>query len=202
MSVRMQSFLTKFVYGALLGVLATGGCCPRCESRCTPRGPWQSPTVQATRALLVVNTAELRILQIDGRNVRPSCIGAGGVREYHIPAGLHTITATFRYAGRVGGGVIGAVHGAPLTLQHQFVVGHEYVPIYREHPVPKREAEHLAEAIAAVIATPERYWSLEIADLAQAGPDPEPEVREARQYCAYIDSRIAAADPPNSMRIR
>jgi hypothetical protein len=151
---------------------------------------------------LVVNTAELRILQIDGRNVRPSCIGAGGVREYHIPAGRHTITATFRYAGRVGGGLIGAVQGAPLTLQHQFVVGHEYVPIYREHSWPKRQAKHLAEALAAVIATPDRYWSLEIADLAQAGPDPEPEVREARQYCAYIDSRVAAAVPPNPVNTR
>jgi len=126
----------------LLGsvTLVPGGCCSRCGSRCTPRGPWQSPTIQATRALMVVNTEELRILRIDGRNVQPSCIGADGVREYHIPAGTHSITASFRYAARVSGGLIGAVWGLPATQRQQFIAGHEYVPVYREHVQPERLA--------------------------------------------------------------
>jgi len=43
----------------------------------------------------------------------------------------------------------------------------------------------------AIVAAPDRYWSLEIADLAEAGPDPEPEVKEARQYCAGIRRLVA-----------
>ncbi|UCD53516.1 MAG: hypothetical protein JSW27_12850 [Phycisphaerales bacterium] len=165
--------------------LALGGCCSRCGSRCTPQGPWQSPTIQATRALMVVNTEELRILRMDGRNIRPSCIGAGGVREYHIPAGTHAITASFRYAARVSGGLIGAVSGVPVTQRHQFVAGHEYVPVYREHARPEK-------------ARGDRTWSLDVVDLAQARPNPEPEVREARRYCAAIRNEMAAADPPGA----
>lgn len=167
--------------------LALGGCCSRCKSRCTPQGPWQSPTVRATRALMVVNTEELHILRIDGRNVRPSCIGAGGVREYYIPAGTHTVTASFRYAARVSGGLIGAVYGTPITQQRQFAVGHEYVPVYREHVRSDDDPE-------------DRYWSLEIVDLAQAGPDPEPEVGQARRYCATLHNWVAAADPSEPAR--
>ena len=182
------------VCSTLLVALAASGCCSRCGSKCTPQGPWQSPTIQVTRALLVVNTEELRILRIDGRNVHPSCIGAGGVREYHIPAGMHTVTATFSYAGPVSGGLTGAVQGAPITRQHQFVAGHEYVPVYREHLRHKPEAKYLVEAIAALIATPDRYWSLAIADLAEADPDPEPEVREARHYCTLIRGLATATN--------
>lgn len=161
--------------------LALGGCCSRCGSTCAPQGPWQSPTIQATRALMVVNTEELRILRIDGRNVHPSCIGADGVREYHIPAGMHTITATFRYAAPVSGGLVGAVWGVPMTQQRQFLTGHEYVPVYRQHA-------------RTATAGSDRYWSLNIADLAQAGPDPEPEVREAKRYCAVIRGLATTAD--------
>jgi hypothetical protein len=134
---------------------------------------------------MVVNTEELRILRIDGRNVHPSCIGAGGVREYHIPDGTHTITASFRYAARVSGGLIGTVWGLPVTLRQPFTAGHEYVPVYREHVRPGK-------------ARGERTWSLDIVDLAQARPNAEPEVREARRYCALIRNPIAAADPPES----
>lgn len=162
--------------------LVLGGCCSRCASRCTPQGPWESPTIQATRALMVVNTEELRILRVDGRNVHPSCIGAGGVREFHIPAGTHTITASFRYAARVSGGLIGAVWGQPVTQRQQFAAGHEYVPVYREHVQPEK-------------GRGERTWSLDIVDLAQARPNPEPEVRAARRYCAVIRNQVAAADP-------
>jgi hypothetical protein len=134
---------------------------------------------------MVVNTEELRILRIDGRNVHPSCIGAGGVREYHIPAGTHTVTASFRYATRVSGGLIGTVWGQPVTQRQQFTAGHEYVPVYREHARLEKGRGN-------------RTWSLDIVDLAQARPNPEPEVREARRYCALIRNQIAAADPPAS----
>ena len=79
MSVRTLRLFILSVCSTLLLVLAVGGC-SRCGSACTPQGPWQSPTIQATRALLVVNTEELRILRMDGRNVHPSCIGTDGVR--------------------------------------------------------------------------------------------------------------------------
>ena len=188
MSVRAESLSMSFAGSVLLValVVAGGGCCPRCGSRCIPRGPWQSPTIQATRALLVVNTKELHILRIDGKNVQPACVGADGVCEYYVPGGTHTITASFRYAAPVSGGLIGAVHGAPLTVRHQFITGHEYVPIYREHQGQEPETEYLLDAIASVVSAPDRYWSLEIADLAQARPDPEPEVEEARLYCRLI----------------
>lgn len=169
-----------------IGFAITAGCSSRCGSRCMPRGPWQSPTYQATRALLVVNTDELRILRINGRNVRPSCLGRAGVREYHLPAGTHTITAAFRYAAPVSGTLLGEVHGLPLTLQQQFLTGHEYVPIYREHARVKPKSKHLAQAIGATLARRDRYWSLEIVDLAETGTPPGPEVAEARTYCTLI----------------
>lgn len=200
MSVRPHHLLVLVVCNVLLIALTAGGCCSRCGSACMPQGPWQSPTIQATRALLVVNTEELRILRIDGRNVHPSCIGAGGVREYHLPAGMHTVTATFSYAAPVSGGLIGAVHGAPVTVQHQFVAGHEYVPVYREHLRHKPKAKYLVEAVAAVIATSDRHWSLAITDLAQAGPDPGPEVREARRYCNRIRGLAAVTSERESSR--
>ncbi len=136
--------------------------------------------------MLVVNTAELKILRVNGRNVRPACIGRDGVREYHLPAGTHTVTATFRYAARVAGGLLGEVHGAPLTLEQQFLAGHEYVPVYREHARAKPETKYLAEAIGEAVAGTDRYWSLDIVDLAEAEPALGPEVAEARDYCALI----------------
>jgi len=134
----------------------------------------------------VVNTDELRILRIDGRNVRPSCIGPDGVREYHLPAGTHTVTAAFRYAAPVSGTLLGKVRGIPLTLQQQFLAGHEYVPVYREHANAKPKSKYLVQAIGATVARRDRYWSLEIVDLAEAGTLPGPEVVEARDYCALV----------------
>ena len=150
--------------------------------------------MQATRALLVVNTEELKILRIDGKNVRPSCIGEGGVREYYLPAGVHTITASFRYAAPVHGGLIGAVRGIPVTLQHQFVAGHEYVPMYREYTRRRPEAKYLLDALGAVIAGSDPRWSLAIADLAETRPNPEPEVEEARHYCTLIRGLAGTLD--------
>jgi hypothetical protein len=180
-----------------VGLLVGAGCCPRCGSYCAPQGPWQSPTFQATRALLVVNTDELRILRIDGRNVRPSCIGRGGVREYHLPAGTHEITATFRYAAPVSGGLTGEVRGRPLTLQQQFLAGHEYVPVYREHARARRKPKYLLEAIGA-LARHDRYWSLDIVDLGVPELFPGPEVAEAREYCAII-RRVAGTTNPRQV---
>ncbi len=174
--------------------LAGAGCCSRCGSYCTPEGPWQSPTFQATRALLVVNTPELRILRVNGRNVRPSCIGRDGVREYHLPAGTHTVTATFRYAGLVAGGLLGEVRGAPLTIEQQFLAGHEYVPVYREFANGRTNAKYLVEAIGAAVAGTDRYWSLDVMDLANAPRTSYPEVAEAQDYCALIRGLAADID--------
>jgi hypothetical protein len=136
--------------------------------------------------LLVVNTPELRILRIDGYNVQPTCIGRDGVREYHLPAGTHTITASFRYAAPVSGGLLGEVHGRPLTVQCQLLAGHEYVPVYREHAHVQSPSRYLAEALGKTLAGRDRYWSLEIVDLAPTEPFSPPEVAEARDYCASI----------------
>ncbi len=180
----------------LLVTLAAGGCCRRCATRCAPHGPWESPTVYTTHALLLVNTPELRILRIDGKNVHPSCIGSNGVREYHMPPGVHTVTATFSYAAPVYGGMIGAMRGTPTTVRRRFEVGHEYVSLYREHLYPRREAKSLLDAAAATLAGSDRYWSLTIRDLADTKTDPEPEVIEARNYCAAIRGPVAAAGAP------
>ena len=195
MSVRAHRRLVLALSGVSLLAFAGGGCCPRCSSECTPRGPWQSPTIQATRAFLVVNTEELRILCINGRNVRPSCIGDGGVREYHLPAGMHSVTAAFRYAAPVSGGLIGSVWGVPVTIEKQFIVGHEYVPVYREHTHPEAECEYLLEAIASTIS-PRRSWSLDIVDLATVEHSTEPEVVEARRYCNTVHGLASSPQSP------
>lgn len=194
MSVRAHRLVMLSLCCASLVAVAGSGCCPRCGSECAPLSLWQSPTIQATRAFLVVNTPELKILRIDGRNVRPSCIGEGGVREYHLPAGTHAITAVFRYADRVGGGLTGTVEGTPITVEQQFIAGHEYVPIYREHTRPQAEYKYLADVIAAAVR-PKRSWSLHIVDLATTQYSIEPEVQEARLYCNII--RGVAATPPS-----
>jgi len=82
---RSVHLMVLFAFIGAWSVACMSGCTRRCSSQCEPRGPWQSPTIQATRSLLLVNTTELKILRIDGRNVRPSCVGQGGVHEYHIP---------------------------------------------------------------------------------------------------------------------
>lgn len=193
MSVRGHRLPHLIVTIVLPVALLVGGCCPRCATRCTPHGPWQSPTINTTHALLLVNTPELHVLRVDGRNVHPSCIGADGVREYHMPPGMHTVTATFSYAAPVYGGVIGAMRGTPTTVRCRFQVGHEYVSLYREHLYPRREAESFFDAAAATLAGSDRYWSLAIRDLAETDGDPEPEVIEARHYCAAIRDLVASA---------
>lgn len=151
--------------------------------------------------MLLVNTTELKILRIDGRNVQPSCIGAGGVHEYYIAPGTREITASFRYAARVGAGLIGAAHGRPLTLRHTFVAGHEYVAVYREHLYPRAEAATLAKALTATVLQPcEGTWSMRIVDLADPEADAEPEVLGARLYTALITASAPATERPMTPR--
>lgn len=187
MSVQRSRLAAMSLGATLLASLVLTGCHARCAGRCTPKGPWESPTIQATRALLLVNTPELNILRINGKNVGPSCVGADGVREYYLPPGTHSITASFRYQAPVSAGLIGAVEGKPITLKHHFVAGREYVAVYHEHPTEKPQAENLVQAIALTFGpTPDCYWSLEIVDLADATADAGDHVQKARLYTSLI----------------
>src|SRR4030042_5205510 len=84
---------------ALVAVLSLSGCCSDkyVRDKCTPRSPWQSPTIHTMRSLLLINTAELRVVLVDGCEVCPTFVGDSGVREYHFVAGEHSVTAVFRY---------------------------------------------------------------------------------------------------------
>ncbi len=187
MSVRTSGLSALSFCIMSLAAYTLTGCSTRCGSKCMPNGLWESPTIQATRALLLVNTPELRILRVDGKNVSPSCITEGGVHEYYLPPGEHTLAASFRYQAPVSGGLIGAVEGKPLTFQHPFVAGHEYVAVYHEHPYPRPETEFFLETVAVTLFAPEDcYWSLDIVDLADIHPNSQPEVKWARLYCSFV----------------
>ena len=187
MSAQKNRFLVMSLCITPLATLALAGCCRRCGGKCTPQGLWESPTIQATRALVLVNAPELHILRIDGRNTSPSCVGEGGVREYYLPIGEHRVTASFRYQAPVSGDLIGAVEGKPLTLKYQFVAGHEYVAVYHEHRHPRPQAESFVEAVAmTLLPVQDRTWSMDIVDLAHVGPDSEPHVKQAQLYCSII----------------
>jgi hypothetical protein len=182
----------SLVVGAFIVVLISG-CSRQCASLCTPSGPWQSPTIQATRSLLLVSTPELKILRVDGRNVHPSCTGKAGVHEYYIRPGKHELTAAFRYAAPVGAGLVGEAYGRPLKLTHTFETGHEYVAIYREHPYPTVEATSLGQVLAHTVFQPyEGTWSMRVIDLAEAEVDAEPEVLQAGIYTALIGASARA----------
>ena len=156
------------------------GC--RSESKCGDL--WDSPTIKGTRALVVVPAGELKILRIDGRNVRPYQISpAHGQREYLIPAGEHTITASFRYAAPVTNGLLGEVRGHPLRLKHFFHAGGEYAAIYRIHRYERPEPRWFLEVVATALFTPvDFYWSMEIVDLAQARAAPADDVGPERRH--------------------
>lgn len=195
MRVRVFHAMDARVLVTSLVVISVSSCSRPCAGPCTPQSPWQSPTMQATRSLLLVNTAELRILRIDGRNVRASCIGRGSVCEYHLRPGEHELTASFHYAAPVGAGLIGEAYGRPLRLTHVFQPGHEYVAVYREHPYPKVEAATVAQAVAGTVLQPyEGTWSLQIVDLVDAQADAEPEVQQARIYSALIRASARATE--------
>ena len=168
--------------------LALTGCCSKCTGdRCAPRSPWQSPTIRATRTLLLANPGDLRILRIDGRKTHATCIGEGGTLEYHLRPGEHTFTAVFRHDAPPDEGLLADVQGYALTRTYELLAGHEYVAFYREHPGPCPESESGVAPVATnVFNPPELYWCLEIADLADPGSEAEPEVREAQAYVAWI----------------
>ena len=187
MSIRSNRCFTVCIVSAAILAAVQTGCCPRCESQCTPKGLWQSPTIQSTRALLLIDMPELHILRIDGKNVSPSCIGESGIREYYLAPGPHTITASFRYQAPVGAGLIGAVEGKPLTIEHPFDLGRAYVAIYHEYTYPKVEPENLVEAIALALApTQEGYWTMNIVDLTDAIPDADSNIQRAQLYCSLL----------------
>ncbi len=179
-------------------IAALSGCSNRyTHDKCTPRSPWQSPTINTMRSLLLVNTEELRIVLADGRPVCRTFVADSGVCEYHLIAGEHSITAVFRYAD----GLMADVKGKPLTLSYDFLPGHSYVAVYREHEGELPELEiGVAEVVSEVIGAPPLYWSLDILDLADAG-NIEPEVEQARAYHAWINGVSASLEPVKPQRV-
>jgi len=169
--------MTSSVLPLAFCLLSCLGC--RSESKCGDL--WDSPTIKGTRALVVVPAGELKILRIDGRNVRPYQISkTHGQREYLIPAGEHTITAVFRYAAPVSNGLLGEVRGHPLRLKHFFHAGREYAALYRIHPYERPEPRWLCEVVAMALFTPvDYYWSMDLVDLAQTGAEIERKVQRA-----------------------
>ena len=188
MSSRTNCLLVLFQFACSSAALTLIGCCPRCTGdKCTPRSPWQSPTFQATRTLLLVNQADLRILRIDGSKAHPTCVSEDGTREYHLACGNHVFTAVFRHDAPPGEGLLADVWGYPLTAAYELSVGHEYVAFYREHAGPMPELEAGVSQVATnVFNPPQLYWRLEMVDLAKPGIEPEPEIRNAQAYSAWI----------------
>ncbi|MBN1458744.1 MAG: hypothetical protein JXA57_04355 [Armatimonadetes bacterium] len=196
MGVQARHVVRLFLLIPLVVLSSLAGCCSNkyAHDKCVPRSPWQSPTVNSMRSLLLVNTEELRIVLVDGSEVCPTFVADSGVREYHFVAGEHSITAVFRYQDSL----FADVAGQPLTLTHDFLPGHAYVLVYREHEgdVPELEAG-VAEVSSEVIGSPALYWSLDILDAADAG-NIEPEVEQARSYNAWvtgISANLGQAEP-------
>jgi hypothetical protein len=190
MCVQTRHLVKPFLFSALLLVSFGAGCrCSHdCEgAKCVPRSPWQSPTIQVTRSLLLVNRAELRILYIDGHDAGPTCVSDQGVEEYHLLPGRHTLIAVFRYSVPPSEGVLADVYGEPLTVEHEFLAEHEYVAVYREHEGTAPEGGMgVALAATTMLNPPELYWTLDIVDVADAGPNPEPEVADAQAYLSWV----------------
>lgn len=197
MCVQTRHLIKPFLISALLAVSLLIGCrsADPCEgAKCMPRSPWQSPTIQVTRSLLLVNRDELRIVSIDGREPYPTCVSVAGVEEYHFLPGWHTITAVFRYSVPPSEGVLADVHGRPLTVEHEFLAEHEYVAVYREHEGTAPEGVMgVAPAATNMLNPPELYWTLDIVDVAYTGPVSEPEVAEAQSYLAWVKQSPATA---------
>lgn len=146
--------------------LAAAGCQSRQVDVCS-REPWDSPGIRTTRALLVVPADELRVLEVDGRDVwGPQITGTHGLRGYLIPAGEHVITASFRYATPVSGGLTGEIRGDGFKSKHDFQAGREYVALYRIHAHPRKRARWWLEYLVNDVFAPQRYyWTMEIVAL-------------------------------------
>jgi len=188
MCVRTSRLSVPFLTIVSLAAFALTGCGSgsACGDKCTPKGPWQSPTTQAVRALLLVNADELEIEFLDDKKSAPLCIGRDDVQEFYLQPGLHTVAATFTYDVPPSEGLLGEVEGHLLTTEHHFQAGHAYVALYREHPYPKPSGD-----VGAVYSNTHRphkqyYWTLEFVDLAEASLRNEPEVQKARLYCDWV----------------
>ena len=188
MSVRTSRLPILSLVALSLCALVLAGCSSRlkCVDECTPRGPWQSPTIQAFRSLLLINAPELDIEFLDAKKAKPSCIIREGVHEYYLQPGLHSIAARFNYATPPGEGCLGEVEGGMLTTAHDFQAGHAYVALYREYPYPKPEG-NVGEVASNVRESDDKYyWTLEFVDLAEAALRDEPEVIDALLYCDWV----------------
>jgi hypothetical protein len=146
--------------------MAAAGCQSRQAGICNEQ-PWESPTFRNNRALLVVPAHELRILEVDGRDVRgPQITETHGLRGYLIPAGERLITASFRYAAPVSGGLTGEIRGDGFRLKHDFQAGREYVALYRIHAHPRKPSRWWFEHLVNDLFAPQRYyWTMEIVAL-------------------------------------
>ena len=169
MSVRAYRLVALFLPTVSLA-LAGAGCCSQTHTHHASKSLWESPIIHETRALLVVPDEELHVLRIDDcKDVQASRQIKGQPREYFVCAGEHCVSASFRYAEPMRGGLIGEVRGLPLTLRHRFVAGHKYAALYHQYVLaPGPEPRWLIEALAAEFVPPQReYWSLEIIDLTE-----------------------------------
>ncbi len=112
------------------------------------------------------------------------------MRQYYVRAGTRRVTASFRYQAPVGAGLLGAVEGKPLSLEHCFVAGREYLALYREHPPQRSRASGLVDAIApAGSPTGDGFWSLHIVDLSEVETDSQPRIERAQLYGALMRVR-------------
>ena len=122
---------------------------------------------QELSATLAVVTPELEILEVDGQESRPLYVDERvGFREYSVPAGEHTVTAWFRCATAVPGGLVGEMQGIPLARQYFFTTGRKYLALYGIHPDAMREPEGWIEGMVAdIFLASNSYWAMEIVDL-------------------------------------
>ncbi len=123
---------------------------------------------QELSATLAVVTPGLEILEVDGRETRPSYVDERiGLREYSVPAGEHIVTAWFRCAAPAPGGLVGEMQGVPLACQYFFTTGREYLALYGIHPDAMREPDGwIGGMVADVFLASNSYWAMEIVDLA------------------------------------
>lgn len=122
---------------------------------------------QELSATLAVVTPGLEILEVDGRETRRSYVDERvGLREYSVPAGEHTVTAWFRCAAPVPGGMLGEMKGIPLVCRYFFSTGRRYLALYGIHPDTMREPEGWIEGMVAdIFLASSSYWAMEIVDL-------------------------------------
>ena len=69
---RLLLKLSLLIGGVALLPLAGGCGSKRLVNKCTPRSPWQSPTIHSMRSLLLINADELRVVLVDGCEGAPT----------------------------------------------------------------------------------------------------------------------------------